>query len=95
MTEERKGGHDMSIGTLVFLLLIGGSLVAMLAMHRGGQSHGMGMGMGCGAGHNHGSADHSQPEASQDHVDRPLLGAAAAPAHAGDAAIAASRHRGC
>ncbi len=51
----------MSIGTLIFLLFIGGSLFAMVAMHRGG-SHGMGMGMGCGGGHRRSSADDDRSE---------------------------------
>ncbi len=39
----------MSAETLIFLLLIGGSLLAMTAMHRGGTSGRMGM--GCCGGH--------------------------------------------
>ena len=81
----------MSIGTLVFLLLIGGSLVAMFAMQRGGQSQRM----GCGAGHSHGSVDQGQAEGSLEQADRPLLGTAAGQAPAANAGVGGRRHRGC
>ncbi len=79
----------MSVGTLIFLLLIGGSIVAMFGVRRGGQSHGM----GCGAGHNHGSEEHDQSQATLTRADRPLPDASAGQAHNGDAAVAASLHR--
>lgn len=52
----------MSIGTLFFLIVIGGSLFAMFAMHRGGH----GMGMGCGG--SHGPADDHR-SAGMGHTD--------------------------
>lgn len=82
----------MSVGTLIFLLLIGGSLFAMFTMHRGGQSHGMGM--GCG-GHGHANGDERRYSGDA-HDDR----AGRTPAEPdgqlhGDEPAPASRHRGC
>lgn len=84
----------MSAGTLIFLLLIGGSLIAMFAMHRGSRSHGMGMGMGCG-GHAHGEADghrHSgeQYEGGDEGATRPTSDRS----HRNEQGRA-SRHRAC
>lgn len=78
----------MTIGTLIFLLLIGGSLFAMFAMHRGGASHGMGM--GCGGGHGHGSSDEHRAEGHES------AGDAETGEHShGDEPARANRHRGC
>ena len=78
----------MSAGTLIFLVLIGGALFAMFAMHRSGSG---GMGGGCMGGHSHGSSqdrnhehnpqqtDH-QPAGQHDHDQQPTP---------------AGRHRGC
>lgn len=77
----------MSAGTLIFLLLIGGSLLAMFAMHRGGGSNGTGM--GCG-GHGHNSSDeHPRLHASHD-ADQ-----ASASTNAPSQGGRATRHRGC
>ena len=95
----------MSVGTLIFLLLIVGSFVAMFSMHRGGgHAHG-GMG-GCGGGHGHshggGNADEEEPASShtghQEHGDKnkPLLGPPGT--QSGETASAPAqghRHRGC
>ena len=54
----------MDAGTLIWILLIGGGVLAMVFMHRGGHAHGgSGGGGGCGGhGHGHGgtSSDESQ-----------------------------------
>ena len=55
----------MSAGTLIFLLLIGGALFAMFAMHRGGAG---GTGTGCG-GHGGGSPQGRQHEPRTHGVD--------------------------
>ena len=80
----------MSVGTLIFLLLIGGSLFAMFAMHRGGQSHGMGM--GCG-GHGHADEHRYSGEAHEGGTER-TTGETDGHSH-GDEPAPASRHRGC
>ena len=82
----------MSVGTLIFLLLIGGSLIAMFAMHRGGQSHSMGM--GCG-GHDHGSSeDHRHTGESHDGEGGRMAGETGDHSH-NDEPAGATRHRGC
>lgn len=90
----------MSAGTLIFILLIGGLLFAMLGRRRGGQSHGMGM--GCG-GHGHGSSDdhHDQPQrtnwqsdARQARGGGPMTGDSSEHSH-GNEPAPPPRHRGC
>ena len=83
----------MSVGTLIFLLLIGGSLFAMFAMHRGSQSHGMGMGCrGHGHGHGHDEERRDSGEAHERGTDRTT---AESDGHTHDEPAPASRHRGC
>lgn len=80
---------NMSAGTLFFLVLIGGALLAMIAMHRGGGSHRMGM--GCG-GHSHGSsADHQHGDSRYDRRDDRSVGRP----QDGQQAGSARRHGGC
>ena len=80
----------MSAGTLIFLVLIGGALFAMFAMHRGGGSHGMGM--GCG-GHSHRSPEeHQHGHGSYDGEQTPS-GTGDHPQ--GGQPAGTSRHRGC
>lgn len=89
----------MSAGSLIFLLLIAGSVFAMFSMHRGGHAHG-GMG-GCGGGHNHGGGDREEEPADthaghEGHETKPLLGPPGT--RSGEPASAPAqghRHRGC
>lgn len=94
----------MSTGTLIFLILIAGSVFAMFAMHRGGHASGStGGGGGCG-GHNHGGSgdEHSGDEHSHDNSREtdehtPLLGPPGTQAQPVPATTPAGkhRHRGC
>ncbi len=80
----------MSDGTLILLLLVGGALFAMFAVHRRGGSYGMGG--GCMGGHNHTTPqDRSQTDRPQDTDDT----AGPAGQHDHDQPAAAGRHRGC
>ncbi len=69
----------MSIGTLIFLLMIVGSLVAMLARHHGCQSH---------------EGGHPAAE-RQHHGGEPLLDRPAGSSQPNEATAQAGRHRGC
>ncbi|GIU94189.1 MAG: hypothetical protein KatS3mg012_0646 [Gaiellaceae bacterium] len=85
----------MDAGTLVWILLIGGGVLAMFFMHRGGHAHGgFGGGGGCGGhgqGHDHSGTAADEPRnedarplaksGSHDHGDKPVP--------------AGSKHRGC
>jgi len=86
----------MSAGTVIFLLLIAGSVVAMVAMHRGGgHSHGMGMGGCCGGGHGHGSTeDEKSPETAAE-PKKPILGPPGTKSSTPTAAAGGHRHHGC
>ena len=80
----------MDAGSLIVLLLVGGGLFAMFAMHRGGgHSHGAGGGCGGGHGHAHGPSP-EQPREEQE----PLLGP---PGHEPERkpAVADGTHKGC
>lgn len=79
----------MSAGTLIFLLLIGGSLFAMFAMHRGG-SHGVGG--GCMGGHSHGTPQ-DRSRADEPQQAEPTAGPAGQDDH--DQPAPGGRHRGC
>ena len=81
----------MSAGTLIFLVLIGGALFAMFAMHRGSGSHGTGMGMGCG-GHSYGSSEEHQHAHGTPDSDRPGDDTGDRPQ---TSQPARARHRGC
>lgn len=82
----------MTFGTVLFLLLIAGSLLAMFSMHRGGRS--TGMGGGCG-GHAH------NPQRDRGTQTGSAEGAAGSTAPPDDAGVqtreprTTSRHRGC
>ena len=85
----------MSVGSLIFLLLIVGSFLAMFSMHRGGgHSHG-----GCGGGHgghggHRGDEDEHTAEHSGHEQRKPLLGP---PGTQSGQPVPAEprRHRGC
>lgn len=80
----------MDAGNLIVLLLVGGGLFAMFAMHRGGV-HSHGAGGGCGGGHGHGPSEEPREE------QKPLLGAPGSPGHAHERepAGADGKHKGC
>lgn len=92
----------MSFGSLIFLLLIVGSFLAMFSMHRGGgHSHG-GLGGGCGGHSGHdghgGRSDEDVPDAEHSgHEQRkPLLGPPGTKSgQPVSAAAEPRRHRGC
>ena len=75
----------MSAGTLFFLILIVGALLAMFAVHRSGA----GTGMGCG-GHGHGSPHEGEHHSQYPHGE----GRADGQADTGEPA-SSGRHRGC
>ena len=82
----------MTFGTVVFLVLIAGSLLAMLSMHRGGRSAGMSMGCG-GQAHNPPRDRGTQAGSAEG-----AAGSTAAPDDAGAQTReprTRSRHRGC
>lgn len=87
----------MDAGNLIVLLLVGGGLFAMFAMHRGGgHSHGggghsHGAGGGCGGGHGHGPSEAPREE------QKPLLGkpGSGVHEHEREPAVAEGKHRGC
>jgi len=79
----------MDAGNLIILLLIGGGLFVMFAMHRGGgHSHGAGGG-GCGHGHTHGSSE--EPH----HEEKPPLGEPEAHGHDREPAPSDGKHGCC
>lgn len=84
----------MDAGTLLWILLIGGGVVAMVFMHRGGHAHG-GLGGGCGAhGHDHGqeSTDETrEPRANEKNA----AAASGSHEHGREPATAGGKHRGC
>lgn len=89
----------MSAGSLIFLLLIFGSFVAMFSMHRGGgHAHG---GMGGGGGHGgHGGHDEEQnadeSAGHEGHGQKPLLGPPGTQSNEPAPTPAQRhRHRGC
>lgn len=90
----------MSAGTLIFLLLIAGSVFAMFAMHRGGHA-GASMGGGgcCGGGHNHGGSgdEHNHGTSPESDEHTPLLGPPGSQAQPVPATTPEDqhRHRGC
>lgn len=85
----------MDAGTLVWILLIGGGVAAMLFMHRGGHSHGGSGGGGCGShGHGHGSPS-SDEEQEPRKNDSKELGKRGSHDHDREPAAAGSKHRGC
>lgn len=91
-TAKEKGRYQMSAGTLIFLLLIGGGLFAMFSMHRGG-SHSHGMGGGCGGGHGHTHGSSEEPRAEEE--KKPLLGKPGSHGHDREPAAADDKRGGC
>lgn len=89
----------MSTGTLIFLILIAGSVFAMFAMHRGGHASGSMGGGGCGGGHNHGGSgdEHSHDTSRKTDEPTPLLGPPGSQAQPVPATTPTGkhRHRGC
>ena len=83
----------MSIGTVILLVVIGGSLFAMFSTHRGGQTHNIGMGCGGHSGrwpdaeHRHGGS-HQVATGPHPSGEAERVSDAGAPAHA-------PRHRRC
>lgn len=84
----------MDAGTLIWILLIGGGVLAMIFMHRGGHAHGgLGGGGGCGGhGHSGSSADESQEPRREDAKPVPKPGAHS---HGQEPAATGGKHRGC
>lgn len=84
----------MSVGSLIFLLLIVGSFVAMFSMHRGGgHSHG-GLAGGHGGHGGHGNEDEQTAGHAGHEQKKPLLGPPGT--QSGQPAPADhERHRGC
>lgn len=91
----------MDGGTLLWILLIGGGVAAMVFMHRGGHAHGGSGGGGCGGGHG-GQGGHGQHQTPVDEPrdstpDDSPPAAARQGSHGKDreTAAAGGKHRGC
>ena len=85
----------MDAGTLFWILLIGGGVIAMLFMHRGGHAHGGAGGGGCGGhGHDHGRTSGDEPRESSKEGAAPV-GKPGSHGHGHEPAAAGGKHRGC
>ena len=86
----------MDAGTLFWILLIGGGVLAMVFMHRGGHAHGgPGGGGGCGGhGHGHGGASSDERQEPREEAKKPLA-KSGAHGHAHEPAATGGKHRGC
>lgn len=90
----------MDAGTLFWILLIGGGVLAMFFMHRGGHAHGrLGGGGGCGGhGHDHGgTSTDKQQEQRLEEDKKPSQGKHGSHDPDDEPATATSghKHRGC
>lgn len=86
----------MDAGTLFWILVIGGGVIAMFFMHRGGHANGgLGSGSGCGGhGHDHGRTPADETRESRKDDTKPF-GKAGAHDHDHEPAAAGGKHRGC
>ena len=89
----------MDVGTLFWILLIGGGVAGMLFMHRGGHAHGgAGGGGGCGGhaarGGHGGQTPTDEPRESPKTEEAPV-GKPGSHDQSHKPAAAGSKHRGC
>lgn len=85
----------MDAGTLFLILLIGGGVLAMFFMHRGGHSHGgLGGGHGGHGGHGHGGTSTDESREPRNEDTKPLA-KPGAHGQTGEPATSGGKHRGC
>ena len=87
----------MDAGTLFWVLLIGGGVVAMFFMHRGGHAHGGLAGRGgCGGHdhHDHGDASSDERQEPREEAKKPLA-KPGSDGHTHEPAATGGKHRGC
>lgn len=85
----------MDVGTLFWILLIGGGVFAMFFMHRGSHAHGGGGGGGCGGhGHDHSGASSDERQEPREEAKKPLA-KPGSHGHAHEPAATGGKHRGC
>lgn len=78
----------MDAGTLIWILLIGGGVLAMVFMHRGGHAGGGMGGGGCGG---HGRTSTEEPP----RADATPVGSSGSHDGGHEPAAAGGKHRGC
>lgn len=87
----------MDAGTLIWILLIAGGVLAMFFMHRGGHAHGGRGGRGgddLGQGHDHSGASADEPREPRKE-DARSLARSGSHDHGNEPVRAGGKHRGC